>query len=172
MSVNDPRNSADALGKSPADGFPSESTSPPVLPPSSEAPGAIDEFVRDIRSRAVAGAGPAAHQRTRFREHLGGFARYLRAHPLLIASVAVVSLIAVVGIREWPTIGETAGTLGSRLISALSPTRLVELPAEAPAAADPATAVRPRRATPPDRTGDAPRAPESAPSAPSRDQTN
>ena len=171
MSVNDPRDSADALKKSPVGDFPSESIPSPSLPPSSGAPGAIDEFVRDVRSRAAGGGVDAAHQKTRFRRGFDGVARYVRTHPLDLAAAAAAAVIAVVVIRAWPTIGDRAGTLGSRLVSALSPTRLVEVPAEdPPAAARPAAAGRPRRATPPAPVVDAPRVPENSPAVPSAEQ--
>jgi hypothetical protein len=138
---------------------------------SADDPRGIDEFVRDVRSRAAAGGPPADHQKAKFGHRLGAVARYVRTHPLQLTAAAATALIVVVVIRAWPTIDETALTLGSRLVSALSPTKLVEVPAEdAPAAARPATAVRPRRATPPAPGVDAPPVPETPPSVPPIEQ--
>ena len=126
MNANDPRESADTSGKNPSVG-----------------PDAIDDLVRDVRSRAAAAGTPSTVSKGR------GIGQYLRTHPLQPFAAVAAALIVIVVIRAWPTIDEATGTLASRLISALTPTRLVEPPAGNAAEADrPATAVRPRAARP------------------------
>lgn len=154
MSAHDPRDSAAGPGKSPVDGFPSESPSPT---PPGEDPGAIDEFVRSVRSRAAADGTAAAPPKTQFK-------------PLYLVAAAAAGLIVVVVIRAWPTIDGATGTLGSRLISALTPTRLVEAPADdAAAKGGPATAAAPRRAARPAGADGRP-VDETSPSVPAADQ--
>ena len=166
---DDPPDSAPAREKqNPLDGFATESTSrPPVAPSRSDAPSAIDEVIQKVRSRAADGASTVAHQRARFRDRLNGLARYLRAHSVHLAWAAAVAVIVVVGVRAWPTIGETATTLGERLLTTVISPGMPAAPEEAAsAAAGPPTSVRPPRASRPGSGANVPRVPERIPSAP------
>jgi hypothetical protein len=164
---HDPPDSAKAREKqNPLDSFAAESTSPSSVAPSSAGPSAIDEVIQKVRSRAAGDASTAAHQMPRFRERLDSLARYLRAHTMHLAWAAVAAVIVAVGIRAWPTIGETATTLGERLLTTVITPGTPAAPEEAASAAAGSKPVRPPRAARPAPGANVPRVPERSPSAP------